>query len=394
MKMETTSKSAIEDFSLARSGRLNKLLEWLGLDDPSVKGYAKRSIAIILVTWLPLLILSAFQGLAWGSRTNLNFIEDFATHAKYLLVVPILIFSEHSVDNRLKILTAQFFKSGILTDNDLPAYQRLKVLTKNLSESGWADLVILTVVIINIVIRWHSYVQHQSTWLVYPDVNGNHISWAGAWYAFLSLPVFQYILARWLWRWIIWVIYFKKIANLPLRLSPAHPDKAGGLGFLGIPPAPFLHVVLAMAIIFATTIAERIFWFHERLIQFYPVMIGFVVLSIVINVLPLVVFTKPMVSQYRKGIYEYSSLIKAHHHFFDQKWLENNDVLPLLGSQDASSTTDLNSTFDTVMSMQVVPFNLKTMLSTIVIAVLPMLPLLAFEYDWLELLKKIVGMLV
>jgi hypothetical protein len=46
------------------------------------------------------------------------------------------------------------------------------------------------------------------------------------------------------------------------------------------------------------------------------------------------------------------------------------------------------------MSMSVFPFNLKTMFSSILIAVLPMLPLLAFEYDWLELLKKIIGMLI
>jgi hypothetical protein len=392
--MDTIGKLAVEDFSLAKSGRMNWLLNKLGLDDSTAKGYTKRSVAIILVTWLPLLILALVQGLAWGNKVDLNFIKDFATHAKYLLVVPLLIFSEHSVDDRIKQLTIQFFKSGILGEKDLPAYNRVKILAKNLSESKWDDLVILAIIVINIVIRWHANVQHLSIWIVYPDVQGNYISWAGTWFVFLSMPVFQYILLRWLWRWMIWFIYFKKIADMPLKLSPAHPDKAGGLGFLGIPPAPFLHVVLAMAIIFSATIAEKIIWFHERLPQYYPVMIAFAVLSILINVLPLVVFIKPMASQRRKGIFEYSSLIKMHHHFFDEKWLGNKDVHPLLGSQDASSTTDLNSTFDTVMSMRVIPFNLKTMLSSILIAVLPMLPLLAFEYDWLELVKKIIGMLI
>ncbi len=101
-----------------------------------------------------------------------------------------------------------------------------------------------------------------------------------------------------------------------------------------------------------------------------------------------------MFKQRRKGIFEYSALIKKHHEEFDEKWLGKTDVKPLLGSQDASSTTDLNSTFDTVMSMGVFPFNLKSMLSSILIAVLPMLPLFAFEYDWLELLKKIIGILI
>jgi hypothetical protein len=113
-----------------------------------------------------------------------------------------------------------------------------------------------------------------------------------------------------------------------------------------------------------------------------------------VNVLPLIVFMKPMGHQRRKGIFEYSTLIKKHHHEFDKKWLEKSDVTSLLGSQDASSTADLNSTFDTVMGMGTFPFNLKTMLSSIVIAVLPMIPLLAFEYDWLEILKKVIGIMI
>jgi hypothetical protein len=112
------------------------------------------------------------------------------------------------------------------------------------------------------------------------------------------------------------------------------------------------------------------------------------------NILPLVVFLKPMIKQRRKGIFEYSALIQRHHEYFDEKWLGKVDVKSLLGSQDASSTTDLNSTFATVLSMGLFPFNLKTMFSTIVIAILPMLPLLAFEYDWLVLLQKILGMLI
>jgi hypothetical protein len=324
----------------------------------------------------------------------MNFLEDFTTHARLILVIPLLIFSEHSVDTRIQELTAQFFKSGILGENDLPAYDRLKKKVKILSDATIADWVMLFIVIANIVIRWMRNVQHSSIWLVNPDAQGGHISWAGSWFVFFSLPILQYILLRWIWRWIIWVIYFTKISRMPLQLTPSHPDKAGGIGFLGIPPAPFLSVTLAMSILFSTTVAAKVFWFHDRLPVYYPVMIGFAILSIVINVLPLIVYMKPLSIQRRKGIFDYSMMIQNHHREFEKKWLGKTDVSGLLGSQDASSTTDLNSTFDAVLSMRLVPFNLKTMLSSIVIAVLPMLPLLAFEYDWMDILKKVVGMLI
>ena len=392
--MEVISKSASEDFSLARSGRLNTILRWIHLNDETRKDYIKRSLALVILTWLPLLILSALQGLAWGRKVDMNFLEDFATHSKLILVLPLLIFSEYSVDGRLRDLTAQFFKSGILIEKDLPALAKIKTRIKQLSDTIIVDWVILFVVIVNIVVRWLSYVRHTSIWMLYPDEQGGHMSWAGSWYAFFSLPVIQYILFRWFWRWILWAIYFMKISRLPLQLSPAHPDKAGGLGFLGIPPAPFLQVTLALSILFSTTIAVKIFWLHHRLPEYYPLMAGFAILCILMNVLPLIVFLNTMIRQRRKGIFDYSVLIKRHHREFDEKWLGKNDVKLLLGSQDASSTTDLNSTFDTVMSMRVFPFNLKTMFSSIVIAVLPMLPLLAFEFDWVVLLKKILGMLI
>jgi len=178
-----------------------------------------------------------------------------------------------------------------------------------------------------------------------------------------------------------------------LQLSSAHPDKSGGIGFLGTPPTPFLQVTLAMAILLAAIIAGKIFWFHERLPDYYALMGGFVVLSIALNVLPLIVFIAALAKQRRKGIFEYSTLVKKHHYLFDQKWLGKKNVEGLVGSQDASSTTDLNTTFDVVVSMRVFPFDLRTMISTIAIAILPMLPLLAFEFNVVELLKKLIGML-
>jgi len=392
--METIGKLAAGDFSLASSGRLNTVLRWLHLDDESSKGYIRRSLVLVCITWLPLLILSALQGLAWGDRVDMNFLEDFATHSKLILVLPLLIISESSVDGRLKELTAQFFKSDILSAKDLPVLDQIKKRIKRLSETQIADWIILFIVIVNIAVRWVENVHDISVWMLYPDAGGAHISWAGSWFAFFSLPVLQYILLRWLWRWCIWLIYFGKISRMPLQLSPAHPDKAGGIGFLGIPPAPFLQVSLALSILFSTMISVKIFWLHERLTQYYPIMIGFAILTIIINVLPLLVFMKPMMKQRRKGIFEYSALIKKHHGCFDEKWLNKSDVNMLLGSQDASSTTDLNSTFNTVVSMGIFPFNLKTMLSSIMIAVLPMIPVFAFEYDWLVILKKIIGIMI
>ncbi len=233
--MEHITQSAVEDFTLARSGRLNTILRWMRLKDDTRKGYVKRSLVLMGVTWLPLLILSALQGLAWGDRVDMNFLKDFSIHFKFILVLPLLIFSESSVDRRLSELTAEFFKSGILEEKDLPALDRIKKRIKQLSETAVADMVILTLVITNIFIRWLSNMHNISIWMLYPDQQGEHISRAGYWYAFFSLPVFQYILFRWIWRWVLWFIYFLKICQASASIESGTSRQIRRPGFPGNP---------------------------------------------------------------------------------------------------------------------------------------------------------------
>jgi hypothetical protein len=333
------------------------------------------------------------QGLAWGDKVEITFLKDFATHARFLVIIPLLIFAEGSVDFRLKELTSQFFHAGILNETDIPRYDIIKAKIKRLSESLLADIVILLIVASNILTRFVQTEASISHWGFLPEQKGNTISWAGIWVLSFSLTIFQYLIFRWIWRWVIWVIYFKKIAAMPLKLNAAHPDLAGGLGFLGMPPGPFLPVTFALSILFSTIISERIVFLHHTLKDYYPVMGGFAFVIIIINVLPLVVFMKPMITQRRKAIFQYSALIQEHHREFDEKWIIKKDQENMLGMPEASSMTDLNSSFDTVMHMRFFPFNIRIMLFSIVISVLPMIPVLAFEYNLLDIVKQVFRLL-
>jgi hypothetical protein len=384
----------VVDFSLTRSGLFYKLLQRLGLEGDSRKGYLIRILVISGVTWLPLLVLSMAQGLAWGNKVEITFLKDFATHARFLVIIPLLIMAEGSVDFRLKELTSQFFNAGILSEADIPRYEIIKTKIKKLSESLLADIVILFIVVSNILTRFAQTDTSISHWGFLPGLDGNTISWAGIWVLGFSLTIFQYLIFRWIWRWVIWVIYFKQIAAMPLKLNAAHPDLAGGLGFLGMPPGPFLQVTLALSILFSTVISERIVFLHHTLKDYYALMGGLALVIIIINVLPLIVFMKPMIKQRRKAIFQYSALIQEHHREFDEKWLIKDDQENMLGMPEASSMTDLNSSFDTVIHMRFIPFNIKIMLSSIIISVLPMIPVLAFEYNMVDIIQQVFKLLM
>ena len=380
------------NFSLTKSGIFYKLLRRLNLAGTSNRDYAIRLLAICGTVWVPLLILSAFQGLAVGNKVEISFIKDFANHVRFLVVIPILVFAERSVDYRLKELSNFFFTAGILNESNAPQYYKIKQFIIRLSEPLLADLVIILIIIVNLIIRWFNRPQESSYWLLAPGTNQG-VSWAGLWYLFISMPVFQYLCIRWIWRWILWFIYFKKISNLPLKLNPAHSDRAGGLGFLGVPPGPFLQITLALSILFTTAIADKIFFFHDRLQQYYALLGGFAVIAVVLNVLPLLVFTRQLFIQRRRGIFQYSALIQKHHREFDQKWIYKKNQEPILGTSDPSSMIDINSSFESVMHMRIVPFDLRIMLSSLLAVILPMIILMFFEYKWYDLLKLILKLL-
>ena len=49
-------------------------------------------------TWLPLLILSLTEELAYGTAVKVTFLRDFAVNARFLVALPILILAEPRID--------------------------------------------------------------------------------------------------------------------------------------------------------------------------------------------------------------------------------------------------------------------------------------------------------
>ena len=111
---------------------------------------------------------------------------------------------------------------------------------ESLANTYWSDIVIILIIVINLALRLNRLESEMvSYWLFLPGKEDATLSWSGYWFALVSMPFMQFIMFRWVWRWIIWIIYFSKLSKLPLKLKSAHPDMAGGIGFLGFPPGPF-----------------------------------------------------------------------------------------------------------------------------------------------------------
>ena len=190
------------------------------------------------------------------------------------------------------------------------------------------------------------------------------------------------------------VLFLPENSKLPLQLRPIHSDEAGGIGFLGEPPGPFIPVTLAFAIIISSGILEQVIYLGHKLPEFYFAIIAVTVFAIILNMLPLAVFIGPLGKASRQAIFEYGLLVQQHHHRFEETWINSRDPGSIMGNPDASSAADINSVYQSVKSMKVVPFNIKTMVSSIVICIIPMLPLFVLQYSVKEIIQKVLSLLL
>ena len=72
-----------------------------------------------------------------------------------------------------------------------------------------------------------------STWEGTVIAGVAQLSWAGETARFVSNPLFLFLALRWFWWLVVWTALLYRISRLPLQLTPLHPDRAAGLGFLG-----------------------------------------------------------------------------------------------------------------------------------------------------------------
>jgi hypothetical protein len=204
-----------------------------------------------------------------------------------------------------------------------------------------------------------------------------NLTLAGYWFVFISGPVFLFILLRWYIRILIWFWFLLRVSRLKLHLLPAHPDRTGGLGFLGESTIAFAPLLFAQGALLSGQIASRILYNGQSLLAFKMTIIGFVVFFVVAILAPLFLFAPRLARAKREGLVEYGAFASSYVMDFDQKWLRSkvNDE-QLLGAGDIQSLADMGNSFAVVREMRVVPFVTPDVVRLLVVTLIPLVPLL------------------
>jgi hypothetical protein len=223
-----------------------------------------------------------------------------------------------------------------------------------------------------------------------------HLTSAGVWYSLVSIPIFQFFLLRWLMRSLIWFQLLWRISRLKLRLSAAHPDRAGGIGFLGGSTYAFGPILFAQGTVLSGLIASRVLFEGQALLSFKMEAAGLVVALVLFVMGPLLMFSPQMDRAQRKSEAEYGLLANDYLFQFEEKWIRKSakGSNELLGTGDIQSLADLGNSCSVVSDMRIAPFSIKHVGRLIFATAAPLIPLTLTVISLEELLSQLIKIIL
>ncbi len=389
MAIDDSLASHPTDRLLVRGGISYRLGEWLGLEPPTPVRRLWKVLLLVVFTWLPLVVLSMLKGHAWRGRVSVPLMFDPVIHTRFLFVVPLLELAQIFVETSLRVQIQHFLESGLIPEVERPRFASVVARINRLRGVLVAEGVIVVLAILfSISIRAVGHLGiHGSSW----QREGTTITPAGWWYILVSLPILYYFLFCWFWVFILWAGFLFRVSRLNLELTPTHPDRAGGLGFLGWGMASFALVLLAISAVISGSLAREIIHGGSSLHSVKYHVIIFVVLAIVVLHAPLLVFTGRLARCRFRGLLDFGTLIWIHDHDFDEKWIKTLGTKgeSLLGNRDVASLGAISRAYEHVDNMLLLPFDKKALLVLLLAAVIPMVPLLGTALPFLDILKTL-----
>lgn len=379
------------DFSLVLGGPLFQMCRRAHLSGPALELVQRRLLVITLFAWLPLAALCAIEGHLYGGQT-LTFLRDIESHVRLLVALPVLIYAELLVHRRVGPLVKRFVERRVITSEDIPAFHAAVAGAKRARNSLWLELALL--LFVYTVGHWvwqHEVALGAATWYAVPEGTSVHLTPAGYWYGFVSIPIFQFILFRWYLRLVIWFWLLWRVSRLNLHLLPTHPDRAGGIGFVGGDSYAFAPILFAQGALTAGLIASRIFYQGQSLLSFKVTILAVVSFFILVILGPLTMFSPHLFRTKRAGLSAYGTLATNYVDDFDQKWIRGGAKgEDILGTADIQSLADLGNSYAVVREMRLVPFALSDVALLAGAVALPILPLVLTVMPLEDLVSRLI----
>jgi hypothetical protein len=379
--------------SFNRHGPFYRLQRRLGLLSDTDLAVGRRAVLFVALAWIPAVALAALEGLAFDANHERAILLDFSTYA-IAIAIASLVWMEQTSDKRMVHLVEQFEARGIVPE---AARAGMAVARKNMERrTGWwlAELAVLVIAYLFafLWLRRAPMSTDAGTWHGRMVDGSMQLTLAGWWTVFVALPLYGFLFGRWLWRFMTWGLMLYDISRCDLRLVATHPDRCGGLAFMGQYPQTYVLFVFAESAVVSATVLKLVVHGDASLMSFKFALLGMIAFFAIAFVLPLLVFTPRLVALKRAGLAHYGSLASRHNLAFETKWVSAPVVEPteeMLGSPDPSSLADLAAGYDLVKRMLPIPVTLESVVPVVLAALVPLACVAATQVPFAQVVEAI-----
>jgi hypothetical protein len=318
------------------------------------------------------------------------FLMSFGTHARMLVAIPLFFLAEAFFDRRVTDVLQKIFGARLIPPHEQPSFERALRRTMRWRDAWMieAALAVLTVATIFSGVR-SDLPLDLSTWRT---TNAGQLSLAGWWYSVVSIWFFQFLLWRWLVRLLVWTRLLWSIARLDLQLVATHPDRAGGLGGLGVAHVDLAPLNFGGSAMLGASFAEQMVFGGADPTSFVLPLAAAVTGSTLALVAPLGIFFHQLLALKQKGLIDYGALATGYTRAFEAKWIGSRDLHEgaMLGTADLQSLADLAGSFDVIRGMRLWPIAPSQIFLLAGAAVIPLSPLLLVTFELDEIIISIV----
>jgi len=356
-------------------------------------GVVRRAAFFALLGWLPIVVWAIVRDRFVDAAIGEPLLQHYGVHVRCLVAIPLLILGEATLHVSALRSFPQFTSSGLVDESTRPRFEAVLRTVRR-----WRDSSIPWLFVIGIALAW--------TFAAGTATHGDAMSWAvdeqgtlafgGLWFAYVVRPVFVGLLLGWLWRIGLLAMLFVRLGRLDLSLVASHPDRAGGLGFLGKLAAAFAPVSLALSAVLASHWAHEIVYHGQTLAALKLPAAAFVVVWSLLLLVPYAALMPLLRRAKRAALPSYAALVARQGRLVRRRWIDGapDADAPLLEPAGVGPIADAATMFEAVRSMRIFPIGKASLAAIVLPTAAPMLVVATLQIPVRDLLLGLLKALI
>jgi hypothetical protein len=380
---EVADVARLGDYHIGEGGPLRRLERICRLTT-----LRRQLVVLVTAAWLPLVVLGIVSELFYGHRDPV--LHDLSPHVRLLVASPIFLVLDAAFPRGIKLVLNQLVTQSFVPPSSLGRFDRLMRSAERWSSSPVPE----------VLLAFMSLALGVGALVGLVPMSGlarqAGLTVTQVWYVLTDWPLFQFLLWRALWRWVVWVRILAGLSRLDLDLVSTHPDRRGGIAFLRLPSLGYCTLLLfAISSVVCAEWRGNFTIEGASLATFKPLLLLFAILAGAIALGPLLLFVPKLLLARILGLQDFSGLAAHYGRRFRRHWLRGDDPDEVLGTKDTAPLAEMTTTYQSAAErLSAFLFYKRDVFILLGATLLPVLPLMLASVpheDWVKLSGVVTG---